>query len=370
MASPPVLDFAKLLAPIAGETTTGVNLRADLSAGSVYYALKDARTAARAAERQVVLDGEEPAARADWRPVLRQGMAALADQTKDLEITAYLIEALVRLHGFAGLRDGFRLARELVEQFWDGLHPLLDEDGLETRLAALTGLNGADAEGTLMNPIARIPLTEGGSVGPYAYCDYQQAGAVGQLADAEARAKRLQQGAVSLEMFEKAVAETPASFFANLVADLTECCDEFAKLCAVLDDRCGRQAPPASAIRSALTACLDAVTTMARDKLADAAAEESSPPESAPASAAGVNGQAAATGAIQTREDAFRTLVQLAAFFRRNEPHTPISYALDQAVRWGKMPLPELLAELIPDDAARYLLFTRVGIQGFQQASG
>jgi type VI secretion system protein ImpA len=363
MASTTVLDFAKLLAPISDATPAGVDLRTDLSASSVYYAIKDARTAARAAERQLVLDGEETTNRADWRPVLQRGLTALAGQTKDLEITAYVIEALVRQHGFAGLRDGFRLARELAEQFWDGLYPLPDEDGLETRVAPLTGLNGDNAEGTLINPIARVPLTEGDSIGPFAYCHYQQAGTVGQLVDADARAKRLEQGAVSLEMFEKAVAETPAAFFTNLVAELTECRDEFARLCAVLDDKCGQQAPPASNIRSALTAGLDTVTTVARAKLETAAPPDASTDGEALPAAAAVNGHAAADGAIRTRDDAFRLLSLVAAFFRRQEPHTPISYALEQAVRWGQMPLPELLAELIPDESARAGLFTRVGIQ-------
>ena len=48
----------------------------------------------------------------DWRPVWEYGQQALAEKSKDLEITAFIIEALLRLHSFAGLRDGFRLARD------------------------------------------------------------------------------------------------------------------------------------------------------------------------------------------------------------------------------------------------------------------
>ena len=33
-----------------------------------------------------------------------------------------------------------------MEQFWDGIYPLPDEDGLATRVAPLTGLNGEDAD--------------------------------------------------------------------------------------------------------------------------------------------------------------------------------------------------------------------------------
>src|SRR5205807_10415990 len=97
----------------------------------LYHRIKDARATARAAERQLATgaDGAD-AGPPDWNPVLQNAVKALAEQSKDLEITAYLIEALLRKHGFAGLRDGFRLAHQLIEQFWDHLYPLPDEDGV------------------------------------------------------------------------------------------------------------------------------------------------------------------------------------------------------------------------------------------------
>ena len=52
---------------------------------------------------------------------------------------------------------------------------------------------------------------------------------------------------------------------------------------------------------------------------------------------------------VRTREDAFRALLQVADYFKRTEPHSPVAYSLEQAVRWGRMPLPELLTELIPE---------------------
>jgi type VI secretion system protein ImpA len=368
MASPDVLDFKTLLAPIPGGKPTGVDLRADPSPGSAYYAIKDARSAARAAERQMVMEEEEAASNVpDWRPVVQHATKALAEKTKDLEITAYLIEGLVRLHGFAGLRDGFRLARELVEQFWDGLYPLPDEDGLATRVAPLTGLNGDEAEGTLIHPIARVPITEATSVGRLACTDYQEALALNKIADAKVREKKIAQGAMSLDTIQKAVNESSPKFYGNLVQDLTQCQEEFAKLCAALDKRCAGQAPPASNIRAALTSCLDIIKNLARNKLELAAPpkEEAGAKEAAPAAdgAAAAAGPGETVDVIRTREDAFRNLLKLADFFRRTEPHTPVSYALEQVVRWGRMPLPELLAELIPDEAPRKSLFKQVGIK-------
>lgn len=366
MASPEVLNFAQLLAPIAGDSAVGVDLRADASPNSVYYRVKDARSTASRAERQMMMDGDEyKGAAADWRPVLEHGLKAISEQSKDLEITAFAIEALARQHGFAGLRDGFRLARELIEQFWDGIYPRPDEEGVLTRVAPLTGLNGEDSEGALINPITNIPITEGNNYGPFSVAHHKQAVTLASMMDEQARQARLADGAVSLQMFEQAVAETPAEFFQCLVDDMTQCKAEFAKLCAVLDEKCGAHAPPSSNIRSALEASIEIVMSVAKDKIAVAPSEEA-------AAGAAAEGAEAVTapGTIRTREEAFKLLLKVADFFHRTEPHTPVSYAIEQAVRWGRMPLPDLLAELIPENTARDQFFRQVGIRPPESPSG
>ncbi len=77
-----------------------------------------------------------------------------------------------------------------------------------------------------------------------------------------------------------------------------------------------------------------------------------------------ITGQAGGrVAAVQTREDAFRMLLEVADYFKHTEPHSPVAYALEQAVRWGRMPLPDLLTELIPEQATRDTIFKIVGIQ-------
>jgi type VI secretion system protein ImpA len=371
MASPAVLDFEKLLAPIAGDNPAGADPRADDSPASDYHAVRDARLANRAAERQLLADAG--AAPPDWKPVLQRGAAVLSAKAKDLEIAAFVIEALVRLHGFAGLRDGFRLARELVERFWEQLYPLPDEDGTETRVAPLTGLNGADGEGTLVSPILCVPLTGGDA--PYACYHAQQVLALAQVKDEAVRARRVQDGAVPLERLQQAVAETPRDFFAALADDLAQCQEEFARLCAALDEKCGAHAPPTSNIRNALAACRDALEQVAGAKLPTPGEAEAAPEPAAngtapaPGRTAGPTAAAFSADAIATRDDAFKVLTEVAAYFRRAEPHSVMSYSLEQVVRWGNMPLPDLLRELITDESPRRQLFRHVGIRPAKASS-
>ena len=65
---------------------------------------------------------------------------------------------------------------------------------------------------------------------------------------------------------------------------------------------------------------------------------------------------------VRSRQEAFQTLSRVSEYFRLTEPHSPISYALDQIVRWGRMSLPELLAEIVTDRTAREEIFKRTGI--------
>jgi type VI secretion system protein ImpA len=80
-----------------------------------------------------------------------------------------------------------------------------------------------------------------------------------------------------------------------------------------------------------------------------------------------------APGPIASREDALKRLDEVAKWFRRTEPHSPLAYTLDEAVRRGRMTLPELLAEIVPDYATRSTILTSLGIKPpseYEESSG
>jgi type VI secretion system protein ImpA len=375
MASPEVLDFPRLVAPVPGPNPAGKDLRADFSPKAVYREIKGARDKAREAERYLLYKGGlddhgHAVPPPDWRPVIQLAPQAIAEQSKDLELVALLTEALARRHGFAGLRDGFRLARELAEKFWDQLYPTPDEEGVRTRIAPLVRLNGEEGEGLLVTPILRIPITAGGAAGAFSVSDYRLALELDGIADPDKRARRLEQpGAVTVQMFEKSVAATPVDSFRNLLEDIAQSWEEFQKLGQVLEQLCNSQGVPGgepvlfpnSAIREALDACRETAQKVGGAQLGGGGEEVVLLEEGDEAMATGGAG-AEGTGRVGSREEAFRTLLRVAEFFKRTEPHSPVSYALEQAVRWGRLPLPQLLDELISDDAARGNLFKLIGI--------
>lgn len=370
MASPPTLDIDQLLTPIDGDNPAGVDLREDVSPTSDYYAVKDARSAARAAERSLEAEDEPGALPEEWRTILNTAPDLIQTKSKDLELTSWLIEALLRAHGFAGMRDGFRLAAGLVEQFWDNLYPLEDEDGVETKVAPLAGLNGEGADGTLIQPIRKVLITDGANFGPYAAWHHEQAMELAKITDPEKKQQRISAGMVQMDDFEKSASESSPAFYVELIADLEECLEAFDAMNTLLDERCGHDAPAASNIRNTLRSVLDIVKFVSRDLIASEAPEEVVDGDGAVVAVSGNGaGVPAAGGAVQvaaqiaSREDAFRQLTKVAEFFRKTEPHSPISYTLDDAVRRGKLSLPELLAELIRDQATREDFLARAGIR-------
>lgn len=373
MGSPEVLDFARLLAPIPGENPAGRPLRSDFSPTSVYHVVKDARAAARAAERSMAWSGEQEAQtdapKKEWKRLLELAPKVIAEESKDIEIAAWLTEGLLREYGYAGLRDGFRLMRELVETYWDTLYPLPDEDGLATRLGPIVGLNGEESDGVLIGPIANIPITMAGGSPALSLTDYRRTLDLERIVDPGKQAQRIEQGVVTLQTFDKAVLETAREFYANLREDMDECSGEFEKLCAALEAKCGQDttghsaAPPSSTIRNALEACRTDLRGIVRRLFGEDGDGEAAAEGGDTALVPHQGQPIAGSSAVRTREDAFRMLLQVAEYFRRAEPHSPVAYALEQAVRWGRMPLPELLTELIPEQSARDQIFKMVGIK-------
>jgi type VI secretion system protein ImpA len=374
MATADVIQLEVLLAPIPGDKPTGIDLRVDADPTSDYYKLKDARFAARAKERETDT-GTEVGDLAEWRVILELAPKVLTAQSKDLEVAAWLVEALLRRHNFAGLRDGFRLLRGLVEKYWDGLYPPPDEDGVLAKVAPLSALNGEDGDGTLIQPIRKVYLTEGRDPGPFAAWHYEQAQKLATITDEKQKAWHNKAGTATMDQIEASRRATTPKFFLETVDDLGQCQAEFASLSAALDKACGKDSPPTSNIRNTLEATMSVAQALGQDAIAaakaaaavaaagDGAAEAEAGDGAAPAGARPAGPPGLMLGPIRTREDAFGAMLQVGEFFRKTEPHSLVPYVVEELVRRGRMALPELLGELIKDAAQRKSFYVTAGMR-------
>lgn len=356
------IDLDALLAPLeTGDQGAGVDLRSDYSATSLYQKLRDSRAAARAEERARDADNESDApAAAGWRDVLATGQKALATQSKDMEIAAWMTEALVRIHGLPGLTAGAKLIAGLCEGFWDAGFPQPDEDGLDVRASPIGGLSGAGADGTIMQPLRQLSMfrrADGIGVGMYLW---EQAEQTTTLDDTR-REARYAAGVPQLATLE-AEARLDRAFLTGVGRQVGEAIDAWRELGNVLDARFGGDAPSMRNVASLLDRMLEVITQLG-GVVDDAEAAVDGDAVTDTAGEPGGAGVASSAGAVLSRDAALRELDRIAEYFRRTEPHSPLAYTLDEAVRRGRMTLPELLAEVVPDDDARGAMLARLGIR-------
>ena len=101
-------------------------------------------------------------------------------------------------------------------------------------------------------------------------------------------------------------------------------------MAAVIDEKAGADGPSTTAVRDLLSGIVEIAKRYAPPEAAGGATQPSTPRRRS--NAAGSRQAAAVTspqpGQAPSREDALRTLSEIADFFRRTEPHSPLSYTL------------------------------------------
>ena len=371
---PDGFNLEALLAPIPGDSPAGTDLREDFSSASPYNRLRDARSEARDAEKLIDAGNTDAADPTPiWRTVRELAQKTLRETSKDMEVAAWLTEALIRSNGLLGLAAGARTIAGLAEKYWDTVFPLPSEEyGLEDRIAPVQGLNGQDGGGSLMQPLNKIVLFDRPDGSPVAYYNFKQSEQLTKLDKARLDA-RIKAGAVPYAEMEKE-ARAQSRRLGGVRSDARTALRAWEDMAKLLDEKAGPDSPSTSHVRDLLRdlfsvanryAPPEAATPDATDEVEETTAQDDDM-ESTGAAA----GPRVATGQVMNREGALKQLEDLSAWFRRTEPHSPLAYTLEEAVRRGRLTWPELLEELLTDKNVRDGLLIRLGIRPAAAAPG
>lgn len=356
LQKPPVINFEELLQPISEENPSGESLR--------YSGIYDEIAEARRADKDVPMgDWKYDLKTADYRKVIELASDALKNKTKDLQIAAWFSEALTKQHGFAGLRDSLKLASNLQENFWETLFPEIDEGDMEGRANALEWLDRETAFA-----IRRAPITAGEGLSFWDFEESKQFEIPDNIdtldsADQE-RYNELRQQAetenrVTGARWRKAKTQTRRAFCEETVFVVDECWTEYENLNRVIEEKFDPKQMPGL---NDLKKTLDDIKTQVKKLLDEKRAEE---PDAADETSDEANENAAeesyaedgtvtvrvSKGAISSRQDALKRLTEVSEYFRKTEPHSPVSYLVTRAVKWGNMPLEAWLQDVIKDDS-------------------
>ncbi len=364
-----------LLAPVADDASgIGADLRAG---GETYFTLKDLRNDARLAEREAMKaeEAEESpltAALREWTALVDTGSETLAAASKDLEIACWVCEGLVRTNGFPGLAFGLELLASLVEAYWDaGLYPPEEEEGVEDRIAPLGGLLGRGGAGVLVQPVKMLALSDRSDLPLAALWTVELANApVPVTDDADARERLLTRQNEQLDAINLAIKTSSPAFLKEVHQSARSSLAALDRLMDVVDGRTGL-----GRFGSQVSGPLQAVIDLLEQKVGHlfvAEAPDEAPGEAAGGAAAADGGgpRANGSGGAMSRTQALETVLQIADFFDRSEPQSMVAKSLRDVVRRARLPLEDLLAELLPDAMQRADFLKRAGIKGEVQSDG
>ena len=336
-----------ILNPIPGDNPGGQNLRY----APIYDQVKEARR-----EDDELNQGAWQHERkvADWPLASKLCQDAIATQSKDLQLAAWLCEALLKRESIAGLLQGIILCRALIDKFWDNLYPEIEDGDTEQRAAPLDWIGSK-----LVVSVKMVSLCRDG----YNFVQYQGSRLVTPEEAATtkelkaAREKALKEGKLAPEIFDKSFVDTPKAFYAGLEKSIDSTVAELKGLTEVCQEKF-TDPPGFSQLNEALAAVRQSVHSLLQKKRetepdpveeapAEAAAEESAEGEGEPGAAG--SGQAGAGTGIgfslggrassepEDKRAAIGAIVAAAAVLRKRDPASPASYLMLRGLRWGEL---------------------------------
>jgi len=330
-----------ILAPIAGENPSGIDLRYDTKL-LVYDKIKEAR---RKDDDLAQGDWQTERKAANYPLVIKLAQDTLATVSKDLQLAAWLTEALLATEHYRGLCQGITLCHSLLTQFWDTVYPVIEDGDRELRAKPLSWI------GSMLDvPLRSVPLAHSG----YSWFVYKDSRVVGYEdqvktdKERQTRSELIEAGKLPPEMFDKAFAETPKAFYLAAEKDLDASLLALESLETYCDERFEDDAPAFTKLKNGLKDVRQTVHTLLNKKRE----KEPDPVEVIPVAAAQKakageedNVSSAAAGTLASlslaepadRRQAVAVIATAAAFLRKQEPLSPAPYLILRGLRWGEL---------------------------------
>jgi type VI secretion system protein ImpA len=353
-------DRELLLHPISPDSPAGESLRYD----PLYDQIVQARLQEAPLSQGV---WQRPTQQADWQLVEELCGTALATRSKDLQIAVWLTEAWLHLYGLPGFISGCGLLCNLQAEYLLELFPVpqiphpatnagvalpLDagDPAIEHRLNMMQWMNDK-----LSIEIKLLPLTapvEGSNVAALSLADIEAAQHDGQAA----RRAGLSRDTVNLDGgFARSLSLTPADHIVQTWNELRSALEAVDDLGAALDRFYGPSNSGLLQIRDVLGEMAQAIKPALprTETVSEPAREGSSQPAlvtpTSPDNALEDSGQprdvAAPVAGIQSREEAYALLEEVAEYLAKIEPHSPVPYLIRRGIAWGGMAFHEMVKD-------------------------
>ncbi len=295
----------------------------------------------------------EKAQPTNWRDVQKQALALL-QRSKDLQVTLYLIRALIHLEGTSGFRDGLQLLVSLLDKYWEPIHPVLDPDDSLDPTARVNIIEELSHFDTALRPLSLVPLVDSKSLGRFSLRDVQIATDKIEVPAGTTK--------VDINLIKSAFQDIAPDKLKENYQTLLEAVSLLQQLEASLTSKVGfGNGPNLSATLSLLkemghifehfapAGFLD--DELQSEEIAD---DGNQGVETATTKAPRPQG---GVGAINSRQDVLKTLDLLCKYYADNEPSSPVPIFLLRAKHLVTSDFMEIVQNLLPDSVSQLALF-------------
>jgi len=337
-----------LLAPINEQAPTGIDIRTDNN-NSKYFKLKNLRRKARELERKnrtnEVFENPLPL----WKDCSLLASSMLKEDTKDLEIMCWLIEAETRCNNTIGLYQSISTFNSLLKNYWPGLHPI-DRLTQQSSLQSFINLNGENKPGYLIDAINQIPLITSS----------ERSYTCGYISYALEQNNADELSTISIECNKL---NSDSSLKLLTYAEMAQ--EEYQQSIELIDKCSAMNSTPTSYIKNSLERLITAIKyVLSQHKHTEIPFIESSELENNNEPAENINEPSYPNPLqITNRCEAEKSIRQVISYFEHYEPHSPILLLLKRSLKWAEMSFYELINEMVSDEKAKESIFNITGIQ-------
>ncbi|HIJ70401.1 MAG TPA: type VI secretion system protein TssA [Planctomycetes bacterium] len=297
----------------------------------------------------VIAADEEAAEEPNWSEVADKSFNLLR-RSKDLRVVMYFTVALLKLEGFAGLRDGLYLLRGLLERFWDNMYPQLDpednNDPLE-RINILSALSpGTVSEQDPMKFRQRameVPLCDSRQMGRFSFRDIQVAKGAITVSD-EQRAQVPEMSVIDAAFRDSEIEKLQSAF-----EEIEGAIEHVSAVTDVFSERAYQsQSPDLSDFVMLLKNIRKCLGEHLGVEAAGAAGAAGGDEDEGVVPAAGVSGGGPISGSIQSPQDAIKLMEKICEYFERYEPSSPVPLLLRRAKKLVSKNFIEIIENMCP----------------------
>lgn len=319
-------DLEALLRPVSDEQRCGPDLDA---AGDPAFV--ELGVAAEWKEAKYVGEQEVSAAVSpDWSKVKETASALLA-VSKDLRVAKHYVAALAYTEGLPGFAAGVRLLRDLLDRYWDALHPALEGEQDDWRKNLVMEVN---AERGALGGLRAAHIAESRKIGRFTLRDIEvldgaAAPAPGAIAPTQ-------------DLLREAIRDSDAAATTQRLEACRQAAADLAAIQAVF-----RTHQPSLGLEfPAVQKLLRRTQQIFDDALGVESADGAPGGNGAPAQEEG-----AAHGKLRTRADARRQLESVCDFLERTEPAHPAPLLIRRAARLLDLSFIDIIRDIAPGAA-------------------